>query len=105
MGRRLPTVFIRISQGGAPKDLHLRDMYSYSLVPLSRMGMLDLEHYELLDHVIGEAVGKYARRLGEFGLQVRYDQIHLDELTIAIDSSRWNRNIRQSMAIHSSRWG
>ncbi|CAI9628207.1 unnamed protein product [Alternaria burnsii] len=79
---QVPTIFIRFSQGCAPKGFHLKNMYSCSLVLLDRLGMLDLEHYELLDYVIGEATGKYTRHVGEHGLQVHYNQIHLDGRTI-----------------------
>ncbi|RYN46382.1 hypothetical protein AA0118_g12596 [Alternaria tenuissima] len=77
-----PTIFIRFPQGCAPKGFHLKNMYSCSLVLLDRLGMLDLEHYELLDYVIGEATGKYTRHVGEHGLQVHYNQIHFDGRTI-----------------------
>ena len=78
-----PTIFIRFPQGCAPKGFHLKNMYSCSLVLLDRLGMLDLEHYELLDYVIGEATGKYTLHMGEHGLQVHYNQIHFDGRTIA----------------------
>jgi hypothetical protein len=78
-----PTIFIRFSQGCAPKGFNLKNMYSCSLTLFDRLGMLDLKHYELLDYVIGEATGKYTRHLGEHGLQVHYNQIYLDGRTIA----------------------
>jgi hypothetical protein len=77
-----PTIFIRFSEGRAPKGFHLKNMYTHSLVLLNRLGMLDLKHYELLDYVIGEATGKYTRQMGDLGLQIHYNQIHLDGATI-----------------------
>jgi uncharacterized protein (DUF2164 family) len=83
-----PTLYIRFSQGEAPKGFQLKSMYSYALAFLKRSGILDLNLHRQLDFVIGEATGKYAYNDGGNDADgVIYNQIHLDGATIA----RWKQ--------------
>jgi hypothetical protein len=81
-----PTLYIRFYQGEAPKGFQLKNMYCYALAFLKRSGMLDLDLYQQLDYIVGEATGKYASNVSRATADgVTYSQIHLDGATIA----RW----------------
>ena len=84
IGTQRLTIYIRFSKGQAPSGFRLKSMYKPALDFLDRSGMIDLEASESIDYVIGEATSKYTRHaVGCSSYVVTYNQIHLDDSTIA----------------------
>ncbi|KAF1846130.1 uncharacterized protein K460DRAFT_377418 [Cucurbitaria berberidis CBS 394.84] len=72
------TIYIRFLKGGAPALFDKKDMYNTAIRYLEQMGMLDLEHRQDLDFVVGEATDKYTRHFyGCHYATPTYSQIHI----------------------------